>query len=104
MAQVMRIQDPTSLAPSPAQSGRTAETQRTGHDTSSRTSVSGSADGDRVELSSTLGRLAQAIGTYATKRAERVQALAGQYQAGRFRPNSETTSRAMVGDALAAQG
>lgn len=104
MAQVMRIQDPTYLGPSPAESGRTAETQRTGHDTSNQTPVAGSADGDRVELSSTLGRLAQAIGTYATNRAERVQALAGQYQAGRFRPNSETTSRAIVADAVAAHG
>jgi hypothetical protein len=92
------------LGPSPAQSGRTAETQRTGHDTNSKTPVTSSADGDRVELSSTLGRLAQAIGTYATKRTERVQALAGEYQAGRFRPNSETTSRAMIAEALAARG
>ncbi len=51
-----------------------------------------------------MGRLSQAIGTYATQRAERIQALAGEYQAGRFRPNSETTSRAMVAEALAAHG
>ena len=92
------------MGPSAAQSGRTAETQRTGQDTSSKTPVSSSADGDRVELSSTLGRLAQAIGTYATTRTERVQALAGEYQAGRFHPNSETTSRAMIAEALAAHG
>ena len=92
------------MGPSPAQSERTAQTQRAGNDAGSKTPVTGSADGDRVELSSTLGRLAQAIGTYATNRAERVQALAGEYQAGRFRPNSETTSRAMIAEALTAHG
>jgi hypothetical protein len=92
------------MGPSAAQAGRPAETQRTGQDTSSEAPVTGSADADRVELSSTLGRLAQAIGTYATKRTERVQALAGEYQAGRLRPNSETTSRAMIAEALAAHG
>lgn len=100
----MRIQDRTSLGPSPAPTGRAAETQKTGQDSTSKTALTGSADGDRVELSSALGRLAQALGTYASKRAERVQALAGEYQAGRFRPNSETTSRAIIAEALAAHG
>ena len=100
----MRIQDRTSLGPSPAQTGRSAETQKSGQDSTGKTRATGSTDSDHVELSSTLGRLSQAIGTYATQRAERIQALAGEYQAGRFRPNSETTSRAMVAEALAAHG
>jgi hypothetical protein len=91
------------MGPSAAHAGRPAETQRLGQD-SSTAPATGSADGDRVELSSTLGRLAQVISTHATKRTERVQALAGEYQAGRLRPNSETTSRAMVAEALAAPG
>ena len=100
----MRIQDRTSLGPSPAQTGRSAETQKAAQNSNGSTPATGSADGDRVELSSALGRLAQAIGTYASQRAQRVQALAGEYQAGRFRPNSTTTSRAMIADGLAAQG
>jgi hypothetical protein len=100
----MRIQDRTSLGPSAAQTGRSAETQKAGHDSTGKTSGAGSADGDRVELSSTLGRLAQAIGTYANQRAERVQALANDYQAGRFRPNSHATSRALVAEAQMAHG
>jgi anti-sigma28 factor (negative regulator of flagellin synthesis) len=92
------------MGPSAAHAGRPAETQRLGQDSSSTAPATGSADGDRVELSSTLGRLAQVISTHATKRTERVQALAGEYQAGRLRPNSETTSRAMVAEALAAPG
>src|SRR5579871_5220335 len=97
----MRIQDRTSLGPSGPQPGRTAETQKTGHD-SAATTPTGSTEADHVELSSTLGRLSQAIGTYASQRAERVHALATEYQAGRFRPNSQVTSRAMIAEALAA--
>src|SRR5579864_6697581 len=100
----MRIQDRTSLGPSPAQTGRSAETQKTGQDNTGKTRATGLADGDRVELSSTVGRLSQAIGTYATQRAERVQALAGEYQARRFRPTPQSTSRAIVAEALAAHG
>lgn len=92
------------MGPSAAQAGRPADTQKTGHDSSGNTAGTGSAEGDRVELSSTLGRLSQAIGTYANHRAERVQALASEYQAGRFRPNSQATSRAIIGEALAALG
>ena len=89
------------MGPSAPQPGRAADTKKTGQDGAAKTRT-GSADGDRVELSSTLGRLSQAIGTYGNQRAERVHALAAQYQAGRFRPNSEVTSRAMVAEALAA--
>ena len=90
------------MGPSAPQPGRSAETQKTGQDGAAKSPGIGSADGDRVELSSTLGRLSQAIGVYANQRAERVHALAAQYQAGRFQPNSQVTSRAMIGEALAA--
>ena len=98
----MRVQDRTSLGPSAAETGRAQETHKTRQDQAgSRTS---SADGDRVELSSTLGRLAQAITAHGTQRSQRVQALASEYQASRYRPNSEATSRAMIAEALTAEG
>ena len=92
------------MGPSAAQAGRATDTPKTGPDGAGKTLGARSADGDRVELSSTLGRLAQAISTYGNHRAERVQALAGDYQAGRFRPNIQATSRAIIAQALAAQG
>ncbi len=92
------------MGPSAPQTGRPTDTQKAGHDSTGKTAGTGSADGDRVELSSTLGRLSQAINTYADHRAERVQALAADYQAGRFRPNSQATGRAMIAEALAAHG
>jgi len=96
----MRVHDRTSLGPSAAEAGRTAETQKAGGGSASRSGAAGSADGDRVELSSTLGRLSQAIAAQATGRGQRVEALAAEYQSGRYQPNSEATSRALVAEAL----
>ena len=100
----MRIQDRTTLGPTATPAGRAGETQKAGQETTGQTPLTSSADGDRVELSSALGRLSQAISSYASQRAERIQALAGEYQAGRFRPNALATSRALVAEALAAHG
>ena len=97
----MRIQDRTSLGPAASQAGRPGETQKTGNENAGKTRATGSADGDRVELSSALGRLAQAISTHTSQHADRVQALSTDYQNGRFRPNAQATSHAMVAEALA---
>ena len=100
----MRIQDRTGLGPASAEAGRTSEAQRAGRENAGRSGASGSADGDRVELSSTLGRLSQAIAADGAQRADRVHALTANYQEGRFRPNPGVTSRAIVADALSAHG
>ena len=100
----MRIQDRTSLGPSAAETARQAETQKTGRDSVGRTDAAGSSEGDRVELSSALGRLSSALASHASQRAGRVQALANEYQSGRYHPDSAATSRAMISDALAARG
>ena len=99
----MRIQDRSSLGPAAAEANRSAETQKNGPE---KTGSSGavSSEGDRVELSSTLGQLAQAIAAHSTQRSNRVQRLAGDYQSGRYHANAEATSRAMVTDALAPAG
>jgi len=99
----MRIQDRTSLGPSAAETARQAETQKAGRDNVGR-AASGSPDGDRVELSSALGRLSMAISAHATQRADRVQALANDYQNGRYHPDSAATSRSMIAETLAAHG
>ena len=99
----MRVHDRTSLGPSAAETGPSAETQKAGRESAARGGAAGSADGDRVELSSTLGRLSQAIATQATGRSQRVEALAADYQSGRYQPNSEATSRALVAEALSTE-
>ena len=100
----MRIQDRTSLGTPSTQTGRTSETQRAERENTGQVGAAGSGDGDRVELSSTLGRLSQAIATAGAQRADRVQTLSTDYRNGRFRPNSVVTSRAMVAEALSTHG
>lgn len=100
----MRIQDRTSLGPSAAETTRQAETQKTGRDNVGQTGAAGSSEGDRVELSSALGRLSSALAAHASQRAGRVQALANDYQNGRYHPDSAATSRGMIAEALAAHG
>lgn len=100
----MRIQDRSSLGPAAAETNRSAETQKNGRDNPQSSGRISSAEGDRVELSSTLGQLAHAIAAHSTERSNRVQRLAGDYQGGRYHANAQATSRAMVTDALAPAG
>jgi len=100
----MRIQDRSSLSAAAAEANRSAEAQKSGRENGGAAGTGSSSDGDRVELSSTLGQLAQAIAAHDTQRSTRVQALAGDYQSGRYHADAEATSRAMVSEALAAEG
>jgi anti-sigma28 factor (negative regulator of flagellin synthesis) len=87
---------------SAAETGRAQETQkidRGGHGQASRT---GGAGSDSVQLSGALGKLSQTLSSFHQDRANRVQALAAQYQSGNYRPDSAATSRGMVSEALAA--
>jgi len=95
----MRINDRNTLGPAASEAGRTAETQKIDWGDSSRQAKVNSG-GDRVELSSTLGRLSQAISSADSQRASRVQSLAADYQAGKYRPNAAATSRGMISEAL----
>jgi hypothetical protein len=101
----MRIYDVNLTGPSAAESGRAQETQRSDRAGGARTGGTGAnGTGDRVEFSSTLGRLSQAMSAEGSARASRVQALAVQYQSGSYRPDSAATSKDMVAEALAAGG
>jgi anti-sigma28 factor (negative regulator of flagellin synthesis) len=99
----MRVYDVNLTSTSAAESGRAQESQKAGSAGHSRTSGSGTAgNGDRVEFSSALGRLSQALSAFSSDRASRVQALASQYQSGQYRLDSRATGRAMVTEMLAA--
>jgi anti-sigma28 factor (negative regulator of flagellin synthesis) len=58
---------------------------------------------DQVEFSSSLGRLSRAVSNDSAQRQSRVQAMAAQYQSGRYQPNSLAVGRAMVADAVNAE-
>ena len=99
----MRIYDVNLTGASAAESGRAHETQRSSGAGGAKTGGAGaSGTGDRVEFSSSLGRLSQVMSAYGSKRASRVEALAEQYQSGKYRPDSAATSKSMVAEAVAA--
>jgi anti-sigma28 factor (negative regulator of flagellin synthesis) len=58
---------------------------------------------DQVEFSSTLGRLSRAVANDSTQQQSRVQAMAAQYQSGRYQPDSMAIGRAMIADAVNAE-
>ena len=97
----MKVYDSNLTGTSAAQTGRAQETQKVGNE-NARTGAAKSGSEDRVEFSSTLSRLSNAMAADGSSRANRVQALAAQYQSGQYRPDSLATSRGMVSEALSA--
>lgn len=82
--------------------GRAAEVQRTDRGSGTRTGgATAPANGDRVELSNTLGSLSRALSSHSASRAARVQELTAQVASGQYRTDSKATSRAMVAEAIA---
>jgi hypothetical protein len=101
----MRIYDVNLTGSSAVESGRAQETQRSDRGGSAKPGAAGAGGaGDRVEFSGALGRLSQAIAADGSARASRVQALAGQYESGSYRPDSLATSKGVVAEALASGG
>jgi len=63
-------------------------------------SPAGGPASDRVELSGTLGRLSQALTSFQSDRAARVESLAVEYQRGNYQADSPAISRGLVSEAL----
>jgi anti-sigma28 factor (negative regulator of flagellin synthesis) len=97
----MKVHDRNLTGASAAQTGPTRETSKTDRGTAGSASTPG-ASGDRVELSSSLGRLVQTLSTFQSNRASRVQALATEYQSGGYHADSLATSQGIVSETLAA--
>ncbi len=100
----MRIYDLNLTGTSAAETGRAQGTQQPDRAGSSTAAQNTGKSGDHVELSSTLGRLSRAIASHESSRANRVQALSAQYQAGKYQPDAHASSRGMVAEALAMGG
>ena len=98
----MRVYDMNLTGAAAAEAGRTQDTQRVDRTAASRTGGSGNGNtGDRVEFSSTLGRLSRALEASGAERSARVQELAAQYQSGKYLPNAAAAAKGMVSEALA---
>jgi hypothetical protein len=94
----MKVYDRSLTA---AETGHAQDVQKLSNGSGGKSGTRGADAGDRVEFSSTLGRLARTLTSSDNDRAQRVQVLAAQYQSGNYRPDSAITSRAMLNDALA---
>jgi anti-sigma28 factor (negative regulator of flagellin synthesis) len=97
----MRVDDRNLTGTAPAQSGRTQQTGKSNRNQAVRTGTAATGEtGDRVELSNTLETLSRAMSAFGSERANRVQALAAQYQSGSYHADSAATARGMVSEAL----
>ena len=99
----MKVYDRNLTSAGTAESGRAGETQKADRfHASDRAGSSASVGDDRVEFSSSLGRLAGAMANFGASRAAKVQALAQQFQTGSYRPDSAAIGRAIIGEELSA--
>lgn len=100
----MRVNDRILTGTTPAESGRSQETQNLNRGQGTRTGTAPTdKSGDHVELSSTLETLSRAISAFGSERSSRVQSLAARYQSGNYQPDSAATARGMVSEALLAE-
>ena len=100
----MKIYDRNLTGSSAAETGRAQESQNVSRAGTAKFPTQGAIDGskDSVEFSGTLGRLSRTLSTFDTSQADRVQALASQYQSGTYRPDPVATSKGMVAEAMSA--
>ena len=100
----MKIYDTNLTGASAAEAARAQESQKLDRSGRQSSSSAGAGGTDRVEFSGALGRLSHTLSTFQQGRSSRVEALAAQYQSGHYRTDSHATSRAMVSEALHAEG
>jgi len=99
---LMKVYDRNLAGASAAGTGRTAETQSLSRSTESAKGATSKGDGDRVELSSTLGKLSRALRAYSEQHSPALQALAAQVQSGQYKPDPLTVSQKMIAETIAA--
>ena len=105
----MKIYDLNLMGTPATETGRVPDSQKPSRAGTVQSPTSGvvsgsgiSGSGDRVEFSGTLNRLSRSLATFESGRANRVQALAAQYQSGNYKPDSAATSKGMVAEAMSA--
>jgi len=98
----MKIAHTGLTGSSPAEAGKTQETQRLNRTSQSRTGSGREAGAhDRVEVSSLAGLMAHTLTSSAVAHSTRVAKLNNQYHGGTYQVNSMAVSRALVDESLA---
>lgn len=98
----MKIEDPNLTASLAA--GQAQPFRAIGAYSQPKNGQAGAVPGDHVDLSHLGGSLARALSADAQSRAARIEALALRFQSGTYAPDAQSTSRAIVGEALSASG
>jgi anti-sigma28 factor (negative regulator of flagellin synthesis) len=97
----MRVDNRNLTGAAPARSGRAPETEKSNRNQAVQTATAATGQtGDRVELSSTLETLSRIMSAFGSERANRVPALAAQYENGSYYADSAATAGGMVSEAL----
>jgi hypothetical protein len=98
----MTIYDRNLTGTSAPETGRAQESHNLDRPGSGTSTTRGGVDrsNDRVEFSGTLGSLSRAITTFESTRADRVLALAGEYQSGNYKADALATSKGLVAEAI----
>jgi anti-sigma28 factor (negative regulator of flagellin synthesis) len=99
----IRIQNDGLAGAAASETSRTQDTAQIGNGTG-RPGSRFDASGDRVEISSLSGQIADASTSSQVAQANRVSKLAAMYQSGRYQVDSMAVSRAIVSQALQAGG
>ena len=101
----MKIYDRNLTGASAAETGRAQEAKNLNRAATDTSPARGGAGGsnDRVEFSGTMSRLSRALATFESTRASRIQALAVEYQNGKYKPDPAATSKGLIAEALSAR-
>jgi hypothetical protein len=97
----MRVEDRNLNGATGLQPGRTQEPQPADSSGSvAEGQSSGTAGGDRAEISSLAGRISDALALHSAGRTQRIQKLAQDFKAGRYSADYRATSSAVISDAV----
>lgn len=100
----MRVEDGNRAEAVAYQAGKSLESQRTarpgGADASTAPEGAPAAGGDHLDLSGAAGRIRDVLASLAAGHAARVDQVASEVQAGRYRVDAQALSRAMLADSL----
>ena len=103
MANLMKIYDSNLSGTAASETRGSQDVQRSGGKNRTGQVSSMGSGVDQVELSGTLGQISRTLSAFQSGRANRVQALAAQYQSGSFHPDSMAIGQSIVQEMMNAR-
>jgi anti-sigma28 factor (negative regulator of flagellin synthesis) len=94
----MRVDEQNLSAQVSSTANRAAESQRIEAGTAGSSHIGAAGGEDHVDLSSLAGRISMSLQGLSNQTSQRVSQLQKDFQAGRYQPDAQQLSRAMVQD------